>query len=79
MIENTLESLGFRNKILSENYQFPRNEFYNETQDIKICIKDDSLLAFRVSPHEDILQLHLNFIPEEDLLRHLLQKTFYLI
>ena len=77
--EDILESLGFKNEW--EDYKFPHDEFYDISQTKKICLKPDGIWAYSVGSHpgEDYLEMHLNFIPQDEIiLSYLIEKVFCL-
>lgn len=75
--EKVLESLGFFNEV--DGYKFPHGEYHNERDDAKICLKGDGIYAYTIgsTEFEDYLEMHLNFIPEdEEVLRYLVKRVF---
>lgn len=77
--EKVLEELGFKNEW--DGYVFPYGEYHNEKDDAKICLKGDGIYAYTIGSHEfdDYLEMHLNFIPEdEEILRYLIKRVFCL-
>jgi hypothetical protein len=73
-----LEDLGFRNQW--EDVKFPHGEYYNENQSCRVLLKGDGIYAYSIGTYEndDYLEMHLNFIPERDLLETLLKRDFCL-
>jgi hypothetical protein len=77
--EKILESLGFFNEI--DGYMFPYGEYHNEKDSAKICLKPDGIYGYTIGSNEfdDYLEMHLNFIPEdEEMLRYLIKRVFYI-
>lgn len=81
MIEEILETLGFKNKWDDEmgSREHPFGEYWDRDGNKKVCLKGDGIYAYTLShAFEPYLELHLNFIPESKLLSEILKKTFYI-
>ena len=76
-IETTLNSLGFS--------EIRNGEYVDESGNHKIILNDDGIYVYTVDRNSAMddqpgyLEMHLNFIPEDqDILQYLIKRVFYL-